>query len=130
LVTTLSYSGSFAYGQPLSLTAGVAAQSSKHFRTDVPATPTPMSRVASDAVFASHRSATVPPADVGQSAPPWAWLAAIESSWNSLLFSPLQRIRIPERSEKRIGFNHRILGRSLPSHQTVLPSNPGRPEGN
>jgi hypothetical protein len=42
--------------------------------------------VAIDAVFASHRSAlaqTVPAADIRQSARPWAWLAAIESSWNS-----------------------------------------------
>lgn len=39
-----------------------------------------------DAVFASHRSAfgqTVSPADNAQSALPWAWLAAMESSWNS-----------------------------------------------
>jgi autotransporter-associated beta strand protein len=50
------------------------------------ATPPAMSRATIDAVFASHRPAfdqTVLPADNSQSACPWAWLAAIESSWNS-----------------------------------------------
>jgi len=49
----------------------------------VPAAP---SSVASDAVFASHRSTfdrIVAPVDNAQSARPWAWLAAIESAWNS-----------------------------------------------
>ena len=50
------------------------------------ATPAAMSSVRVDAVFTSYRSAfdqTVPPADIAQSARPWAWLAAIESFWNS-----------------------------------------------
>jgi len=48
--------------------------------------PSAMSSVASDAVFTSHRSAfdqALSPADIAQSARPRAWLAAIESSWNS-----------------------------------------------
>jgi phytoene dehydrogenase-like protein len=45
-----------------------------------------MSKATIDAVFASHQSAldpTVAPADNAQSAGAWAWLAAIESPWNS-----------------------------------------------
>ena len=45
-----------------------------------------VSSAASDAVFKSYRSPvdpTVAPADNVQSARPWAWLAAIESPWNS-----------------------------------------------
>jgi autotransporter-associated beta strand protein len=49
-------------------------------------TPAVMSRTTIDAVFASHRLAldqSVSTAAVRQSAHPGAWLAAIESSWNS-----------------------------------------------
>jgi len=66
--------------------SAVAAPSSTHFRTDAAATPASMSQVATDAVLTSHRSAfdqTVSPADLAQSVRPWAWLAAIEGSWNS-----------------------------------------------
>jgi hypothetical protein len=45
-----------------------------------------MSRATIDAVFASHRSAldqTVVSPGIPHSAGSWAWLAAIESSWNS-----------------------------------------------
>ena len=45
-----------------------------------------LSRAASDAVFKSYRSTfdrTVTPADNAQSTSAWAWLAAIESSWDS-----------------------------------------------
>ena len=45
-----------------------------------------LSRAASDAVFKSYRSTvdrTVTPADNAQSASAWAWLAAIESAWDS-----------------------------------------------
>ena len=50
------------------------------------ATPPTMSRASIDTVFATHRSAfdqTVPPGDIAQSTGPWAWLAALESSWNT-----------------------------------------------
>jgi autotransporter-associated beta strand protein len=66
--------------------SAVAAPSSAHFQTDPPATPTIASSVASDTVFRLQRSAfnaTIGPADNAQSAGAWAWLAAIESSWNS-----------------------------------------------
>jgi RHS repeat-associated protein len=48
--------------------------------------PVDTSRVTVDAVFTTHRSAfdlTVSPADNAHSVIPWAWLGAIESSWNS-----------------------------------------------
>ncbi len=48
--------------------------------------PAVMSRATIDAVFASHRSAvdqTVSSPGIPHSAGSWAWLAAIESSWNS-----------------------------------------------
>jgi len=48
--------------------------------------PATMSATTIDAVFASHRSAldqALSPADHAQSARPWAWLAAMESSGNS-----------------------------------------------
>jgi autotransporter-associated beta strand protein len=81
--------------------SAVASPSGAHFRTDAPAraasaaiatntsslaTPARVSSVARDAVFTSYRSAfdrTAAPADNAQSAHPWAWLAASESSWNS-----------------------------------------------
>jgi autotransporter-associated beta strand protein len=50
------------------------------------AAPVAMSGTTIDAVFASHQSAldpTVAPAGNAQSAGAWAWLAAIESAWNS-----------------------------------------------
>ena len=59
---------------------------SKHFRTDATATPVPMSSIANDAVFKSYRSVFDPTASLTntpQSVLPWAWLAAMESSWNS-----------------------------------------------
>ena len=83
--TTSAPSATTANWAGLQLSA-VAVPSSKHFRTDVLPTPAPMLSVANDAVFKSHRSVfdqTVLPADNAQSAPPWAWLAAIESSWNT-----------------------------------------------
>ena len=60
----------------------VAVPLSRHSRTDAPTTPAPILKVASDAVFASHRSAfdqTISPADNAQFARAWGWLAAIES---------------------------------------------------
>ena len=58
-------------------------------RGDAPAVaiPADMTSAAGNAVFASHRTAfaqkTISPADVAQSARPWAWPAAIERFWNS-----------------------------------------------
>jgi phytoene dehydrogenase-like protein len=57
-----------------------------HFRTGAAVTAATMSRATIEAVFASHRSVldpTVAPAGNAQSAGAWAWLAAIESPWNS-----------------------------------------------
>ena len=66
--------------------AVVASPLSTHLRTDAPAPAAAMASVTSDAVFKSYRSLSdrsVLPADDVQSARPWAWLAAIETSWNS-----------------------------------------------
>jgi autotransporter-associated beta strand protein len=88
-------------GNTVQQAAVIAAPSSTHWGTDrsasaasavfvkdVPsvATPTALWGLRVDAVFALHRSArdqTTLPADNAQSARPWAWPAAIESSWNS-----------------------------------------------
>ncbi len=64
----------------------VASPLTTHFRTDVPAPMAAMASVTSDVVFKSYRSPSdrsVSPADDAHSARPWAWLAAIETFWNS-----------------------------------------------
>lgn len=84
--------------QPVSVAAGPL---STHFRSDAPPrtasvsvagdapslpAPAAMSGVRVDAVFTSHRSAfdrSVAPGKNLQSAGPWGWLAAAETSWNS-----------------------------------------------
>ena len=71
----------FVHGQVENLADGPVAA---HVAKNVPAAA--VSSAASDAVFASQRSAldpTVSPADHSQPARPWAWLAVIESSRNS-----------------------------------------------